>query len=338
MSLAAFTNRIFAGENLPRQEIRAAFDGIMQGQESDDELVAFLKALHEKGETAEEIAGAADALRGHMTRLPTRHAIVVDTCGTGGTGSEIFNVSTAAAIVAAAAGFAVAKHGNRSVTSNSGSSDVLAALGLNLDAPVEVVARCLEELGICFCFAPKFHPAMKNVAAARKKLGTQSIFNLLGPLCNPAGAQHQVMGVGRPELRERMAHALQLLGTTRAVIVGGADGCGELTLGGETSVLELVKGALHQTTWTPADFGLPQADCETMKITGPEQSAALIQRILSGERGPPRDMVILNAAAAIWVASAGRTLMDCARQAAEAIDTGRAQALLARWTAFTQKT
>jgi len=337
MTLQKWISHVAAGQNLPREEIRAAVAGIMRGEETEDELAAFLKALHDKGETAEEIAGAAEALRSHMTPLPTTQGVIVDTCGTGGTGSEIFNVSTAAAIVAAAAGVAVAKHGNRSVTSKSGSSDVLAALGINLDAPVEVVARCLDELGICFCFAPKFHPAMKHVAGARKKLGTQSIFNLLGPLCNPAGAKHQVMGVGRPELRTRMASALAQLQTTRAVIVGGSDGCGELSLAGETQVIELNNDVMKEFVWTPADFGLQPAGIETMVIENPIQSAALIRRILAGEPGPPRDMVVLNAAAAIWIANPAISLLDSAQRAAKALDSHQAQGLLARWAALTHQ-
>jgi anthranilate phosphoribosyltransferase len=334
-SLTDWTRHLQTGQSLPREEIRAAFDRIMQGQESDDDLAAFLAALHAKGETAEEIAGAAEAMRTHMTHLPTQRSVVVDTCGTGGTGSDIFNVSTAAAIVTAAAGVAVAKHGNRSVTSKSGSSDVLAKLGVNVQSPVEVTAHTLAELGICFCFAPVFHPAMKHVAAARKRLGTQTIFNLLGPLCNPAGARYQVMGVGRPELRERMAGALGQLKTERAVIVG-SPGCGELSLQGPTDVIEVSPRGQQATQWNPADFGLSPAGFETMKIDGPEASAALIRRILAGEQGPPRDMVVINAAAAIWIATPGISLMEAASRAQEAIGCGAAARLLGRWAAMTQ--
>lgn len=334
-SLTAWIHHLQAGEHLPRAEIRAAFDRIMQGQESEEELAAFLAALHAKGETADEIAGAAEAMRAHMTRLPTSREVVVDTCGTGGTGSDIFNVSTAAAIVTAASGVAVAKHGNRSVTSKSGSSDVLSQLGVNLQAPVAVMARSLEELGICFCFAPQFHPAMKHVAGARKRLGTQTIFNLLGPLCNPAGARHQVMGVGRTELRPLMASALQQLGAARGVIVG-SDGCGELSLAGTTDVIEIRGNESSATTWSPADFGLRPAGFETMKIDGPGASAALIRRIFAGEAGPPRDIVVMNAAAAIWIATPGISLLEAAARAQDAIDQGDASGLLTRWAELTQ--
>jgi anthranilate phosphoribosyltransferase len=341
MSLATWIKSLEQQKNLPRAEIRAAFTRIMQGTIQEEELATFLRLLHDKGETAEEIAGAAEALRSYMTPLPTTREVVVDTCGTGGTGSKIFNVSTAAAIVTAAAGVAVAKHGNRSVTSVSGSSDVLTALGVNITAPIEVIARCLDELGICFCFAPHFHPAMKHVAAVRKKLGTQTIFNLLGPLCNPAGAKYQVMGVGRAELRPKMASALQQLDTTRAIVVGGQyengeEACGELSLAGNTDVIELVEATQKHAVWTPANFGLQAAGFETMGIDSPAASAALIRGILAGEKGPPRDMVVLNAAAAIWVATPDVSLQDCATRASEAIDSGGAADLLIRWAALSQ--
>jgi anthranilate phosphoribosyltransferase len=312
----------------------------MQGSESEAELAAFLVALHDKGETAEEIAGAAEVMRSFMTKLPTERTVVVDTCGTGGTGSKIFNVSTAAAIVTAAAGVAVAKHGNRSVTSVSGSSDVLAQLGVKLDAPLEVVARCLEELGLCFCFAPQFHPAMKHVAVVRKKLGIQTIFNLLGPLCNPAGAKYQVMGVGRTEHRPLLASALQQLQTTRAVIVGGAshaEACGELSLAADTHAIEITAGRQQEMFWSPADFGLPTAGFETLLIDSPAASATLIRRVLAGEKGPPRDMVVLNAAAAIWIASPGLSLPAAATQASAALDSGRAAELLKKFAAMTNE-
>lgn len=334
MSLQRWIKPLTARENLPREEMRAAFSQIMQGTESADNLGQFLTSLHEKGETAEEIAGAAEVMRSVMTRLPTDRTVVVDTCGTGGTGSKIFNVSTAAAIVTAAAGVAVAKHGNRSVTSVSGSSDVLTALGVNILAPIEVIARCLEELRLCFCFAPQFHPAMRHVREVRQKLGIQTIFNLLGPLCNPAGAKYQVMGVGRPELRPLLASALQRLQTTRSVIVGGAsqagEACGELSLASETQAIEVTADRQQQLVWSPKDFGLPTAGFETLLIDGAAASAALIRRVLAGEPGPARDMVVLNAAAAIWIATPNLTLPAAAAKAQEAIDSGQAKELLAK--------
>lgn len=342
MSLARWIKPLQHRENLLREEMRAAFTRIMQGSESDDELGQFLTALHDKGETAEEIAGAAEVMRSFMTRLPTERTVIVDTCGTGGTGSKIFNVSTAAAIVTAAAGVAVAKHGNRSVTSVSGSSDVLTQLGVNILAPIEVIARCLDELGLCFCFAPQFHPAMKHVAPVRKKLGIQTIFNLLGPLCNPAGAKYQVMGVGRPELRSLLATALQQLQTIRSIIVGGIcepgeEACGELSLATATQAIEVTADKQNSAVWSAADFGLQPAGFESMTIDSAAASSALIRRVLAGEKGPPRDMVVLNAAAAIWIASPNLTLPAAAAQASEAIDSGEAAQLLAKFVAMTNE-
>lgn len=341
MSLAHWIEPVKRRQDLTRAEMRAAFTRIMDGSAREDELAEFLRALHDKGESADEIAGAALALRSYMTPLPTSRTVLVDTCGTGGTGSQIFNVSTAAAIVTAAAGVAVAKHGNRSVTSVSGSSDVLTELGVNIHAPIEVVAASLDELGLCFCFAQLFHPAMKHVAAVRKKLGIRTIFNLLGPLLNPAGAKYQVMGVARAELRPKMAQALAQLDAARAIIVGGQcengqEACGELSLAGNTEVIELAAATQKQMVWSPADFGLQPAGFETMTIDSSKASAALIRRILAGEKGPPRDMVVMNAAAAIWVATPNASLTDCASRASEAIDNGRAADLLARWVALTQ--
>ena len=209
--LNSYLGRLAAGEDLTLPEMTAVIDLVMQGQCAEGEIALLLTALRAKGETADEIAGAAMAMRKHMTRIRSSRLGLVDTCGTGGDGSGTFNISTAAALVAAAAGVPVAKHGNRSITSRSGSADVLASLGVNIEAPVATVERCLDELGICFCFAPQLHTAMKHVAPVRKKLGVPTIFNLLGPLCNPAGAPFQVLGVGKPELHERLAAVLARL-------------------------------------------------------------------------------------------------------------------------------
>ncbi|HTN76136.1 MAG TPA: anthranilate phosphoribosyltransferase, partial [Pirellulaceae bacterium] len=277
-----------------------------------------------------EIAGAALALRQHMTLIHTQRSGLLDTCGTGGVGSTLFNISTSAAIVAAAAGVSVAKHGNRSITSKSGSADVLAALGVNIDAPPATVERCLDELGLCFCFAPKQHPAMRHVSAVRKQLGVPTIFNLLGPLCNPAGAPFQLMGVGRPERHAIMAEVLALLGTQRAIVVTGNDGLGEITLSTSTQVTEVRDGQLRSFVWQPSDFGLQPAEATTLLVDGPAASAAKVQAVLAGESGPPRDIVLLNAAAALWTAGHGSDLIACAQAAATAIDSGAARDLLAK--------
>jgi anthranilate phosphoribosyltransferase len=271
-----------------------------------------------------------------MTPIRTHRAGVVDTCGTGGVGSKLFNISTTAALVAAAAGAPVAKHGNRSVTSKSGSADVLAAMGVNLDAPASVVERCLDELGICFCFAPAMHPAMKHVGPVRRALGVPTIFNLLGPLCNPAGAPYQVLGVGRNELRPTLAAVLAQLGTDQAVVVSGADGLGEISLTAETYVTLVRGGELQETVWTPEQFGLARAPVESLTVSGPDESAALVRRVLGGEHGPARDIVVLNAAAALWIAGADRELDRCARLAETALDRGAAADLLAQLAALTR--
>jgi anthranilate phosphoribosyltransferase len=327
--------RLSSGQNLSLDEMTDVIDHVMSGEIPANEIALFLTALRAKGETVDEIAGAALAMRRHMTPIRTTRTNLVDTCGTGGIGSELFNISTTAAIVTAAAGVPVAKHGNRSMTSKSGSADVLAALGIQVDAEVPVVERCLDELGICFCFAPRLHPAMKHVAPVRKQLGIPTIFNLLGPLCNPAGASRQLMGVGRRELHATMAAVLARLGTERAVVVHGTDGLGEVSLAAATDVIEVVGNQMCELSWKAADFGLTPAGLESLRVTGPEESAAIVRRVLAGEGGPPRDMVVLNAAAALWTAEtrleAGATLHECAARAAAAIDSGAASDLLERW-------
>lgn len=328
--LQTILGRVSGGDDLTMVEMASVVDLIMQGQATDLQLALLLTALHAKGESVDEIAGAAFSLRRHMTPIRSRHANLVDTCGTGGGGSGTFNISTAAAIVAAAAGAPVAKHGNRRVTSKTGSADALAELGVNVEAPVTLVEQCLDELGVCFCFAPLLHPSMKNVSAVRRSLGFPTIFNLLGPLCNPAGAPFQVLGVGRPELRNLLAAALARLGTRRAVVVWGEDGLGEVTLGGATQVTEVRDGQLQERVWTPADFGLPQTDKQLLLAADPAASAAIIREVLSGKPGPARDITLANAAAALWVAGRESTLVTGVRRAAEAVDRGDAARLLER--------
>ena len=323
--------RVSAGHDLSLAEMADVIDHVMRGECADNEIALLLTALRAKGESVDEIAGAAQAMRRHMTPIRHSRTGVVDTCGTGGDGSGTFNISTAAAIVTAAAGVPVAKHGNRSITSKSGSADVLAELGINIEAPVNVVERCLEELGICFCFAPHLHSAMKHVAPIRRQLGFPTIFNLLGPLCNPASAPFQVLGVGKPELKERIAAALARLGIEHAAVVSGDDGLDEVTLGGTTQVIEIRGHETSQLSWRPEDFGLPAASRETMLIASPQESAGIIRRVLSGERGPCRDIVLVNAAAALWIAGRERSPAACTLLAAAAIDSGQATDLLARW-------
>jgi anthranilate phosphoribosyltransferase len=303
----------------------------MDGVCDEDSIARLLTGLHQKGETVAEVAGAASAMRRHMTPIRSSRPNLIDTCGTGGDGSKTFNISTAAAIVTAAAGVPVAKHGNRGMTSRSGSADVLAALGVNVNADVARVEDCLETLGICFCFAPLLHASMKHVSAVRKRLGTPTIFNILGPLVNPASAPFQLLGVGRADLQPLLAEALLLLGIRRATVVHGADGLDEVTLGGATQVMEVLEdGHLCHFQWQPADFGLEPAERQTMLVSGPEESAAMIRGILEGQKGPPRDIVIMNVAAALWTVGQSSSLVECVQNARNAIDAGAAIDLLKR--------
>ena len=324
---------VSGGGDLSMDQMATAIGSIMRGECRENEIALLLTALKAKGETVPEIAGAAKAMREAMTQIKTQRSPLVDTCGTGGDGSQTFNISTAAAIVASAAGATVAKHGNRSISSKSGSADVLRELGVNVDASVPQVERCLDEVGICFCFAPLFHHSMKHVAKVRRELGVPTIFNMLGPLCNPAGAEFQLVGVGRPELRQKLAAALQLLETKRAIVVHGTDVLDEVTIEGDTAVSEIRNGELHEYTWNPKQFGLNVDSKDTFKVSGPEESAAIVRDILAGNNcGPAHDIVVINAAAALWILE-GTTPPDgdhsaLAERAAEAIRSGAAMAKL----------
>jgi anthranilate phosphoribosyltransferase len=323
--------RVEAGNDLSMDEMSRAIGLIMEGKCDDDQIARLLVALHNKGESVAEVAGAAAAMRQHMTRIRTRHRDVLDVVGTGGDGSGTFNISTAAALVAAAAGVPVAKHGNRAFTSRSGSADVLAKLGVNIEADVSVVEACLDELGICFCFAPLLHKAMKHVGPVRKKLSTPTIFNILGPLANPAAAPFQLLGVGRPNLRPLLAEALSMLGTQRVLVVHGADGLDEVSTSDTTHVTEATAGGpSREFEWTPSDFGIEPSPRDHLLVDGPDQSAAIIRGVFDGQPGPPRDVVVANAAAALWTARPNDSLSDCARRATEAIRSGAAADLLAR--------
>jgi len=309
-------------------EMAAVMDVVMRGQVPGPEIAAFLTALHEKGETVQEVAGAAAALRRHMAPIRSTHHDLIDTCGTGGDRSGTFNISTAAALVTAAAGGHVAKHGNRGVTSRSGSADVLAELGVNIEADIATVERCLDELGICFCFAPLMHPSMKHVAAVRRALGIPTIFNMLGPLSNPASAPYQLLGVGRASLRPVLAAALCLLGTRRAAVVCGADGLDEVSIAAATHVTLIEDSSCQETTWNPEDFKISPSALDTLIVGGPEASAQVIRAVLAGQPGPARDIVVANAGAALWVAGHADSRAAAAYMAQAAIDSGHAQQLL----------
>jgi anthranilate phosphoribosyltransferase len=320
-----------AGKDLTFEQMSDVMNHIMDGACDEDSIARLLSALHQKGETVSEVAGAASAMRRHMTPIRSTRPNLIDTCGTGGDGSKTFNISTAAAIVTAAAGVPVAKHGNRGMTSRSGSADVLAALGVNVNAGVAQVENCLETLGICFCFAPLLHASMKHVAAVRKQLRTPTIFNILGPLVNPASAPFQLLGVGRAELQPLMAEALLRLGIRRALVVHGTDGLDEVTLAGATQVMEVNEGRLRRFRWQPADFGFEPAEREEMLVSSPEESAAMILGIFDGSVvGPPREIVIINSAAALWTARQASSLLECVHNAQSAIDEGKAAELLKR--------
>jgi len=328
--IEAIAARVSRGESLTMDEMAETIGHIMEGRCEEKAIADLLVGLHEKGETVAEVAGAAAAMRRHMTPIRTDRHDIIDVVGTGGDGSGTFNISTAAALVTAAAGQPVAKHGNRRFTSKTGSADVLAELGVNIEADVTLVEACLEDLGICFCFAPLLHQAMKHVGPVRKKLATPTIFNILGPLANPACAPYQLLGVGKPHLRPLLSEALAMLGTRRVLVVHGTDGLDEVTVGAPTEVTEAADGNLNEFIWSPEDFGLPTSSLDAMLVETPAESAALIRQILEGQKGPARDVVVANAAAAIWTANPAGSLLDCARKAADAIDTGAAAGLLAR--------
>ena len=314
-------------------EVAETFNQIICGGCSEGEVARWLLALNRKGPSVSEVAGAALALRRKMTPIRSSRPELLDTCGTGGDQLHTFNVSTAAALVTAAAGVPVAKHGNRGASSRSGSAAVLVVLGVNIEADVARVERCLDELGICFCFAPLLHSAMKHVGPVRKKLGVPTIFNILGPLINPAGASRQLLGVGRAELRPLLAEALVLLGTARSVVVHGSDGLDEVTLTGPTEVTEAT-GQVRHFRWAPADFGLGCIELKNIQVSGPEQSAATIREVLAGQTGPARDIIVANAAAALWTAGAVPSPLAGAQRAAEAIDSDAASDLLSRLVAL----
>lgn len=329
----AFTTilgRVAGGEDLSAEEMQQAIEAVMGGQVPDAQVALLLTSLRVKGETVDEVVGAARALRRHMTPLRTSRVGVVDTCGTGGDRSGTFNISTAAALVAAAAGVPVAKHGNRGFSSRSGSADVLLELGVNVLAEPRWAAKALDALGIAFCFAPLWHSSMKHVARVRQQLGVPTVFNLLGPLANPASAPFQVLGVARPEVQPLLAEALWRLGIERAVVVHGEDGLDEVTLAADTIVLEVTPAGIQSLRWRPEDFGVERASLDAVKVSGPTESAAIIRQVLSGETGPARDIVVINAAAAIWVAGRASSLAQAAMLARRAIDEHAAEALLER--------
>jgi anthranilate phosphoribosyltransferase len=310
---------------------------VMEGKVTPVQLSAILMGLHVKTESVSEIAAAAFVMREFSTKVATvglDH--LVDTCGTGGDRAHTFNISTTAAFVAAAAGARVAKHGGRSVSSKSGSADVLESLGVNLALTPEQVGLCLREVGLGFMFAPNHHPAMKHAAPVRKELGMRTILNILGPLTNPAGAPNQVMGVFHPDLVGIQARVLQMLGSRHVLTVHGADGLDEITITGPTHVAELVNGNVTEYVLEPGQFGVATAPIEAIQVAGPDESRSRVLAVLANEPGPSRDVVVLNAAAALYVSGVVSSLTDGVKLAGETIASGAARASLDRLVSFTR--
>jgi anthranilate phosphoribosyltransferase len=339
MTATPFTHvlaRLAEGARLTRAETRGAMDAIMQGDATPAQIGAFLMALRLRGETPEEIAGAAESMRAHARRIRSDRRPLLDTCGTGGDRSGTFNISTAAAFVVAGAGLAVAKHGNRSVSSRCGSADVLEALGARIDLPPEGVEACLAATGMGFLFAPLHHGAMKYAAAPRKELALRTLFNVLGPLSNPAGATHQVLGVYAAPLTETLATVLSILGSEGAMVVHGEGGLDEIALSGPTRVTEWRNGTLRTYTVTPAGLGATEAPPDTLRGGDAAQNAGMIRALLTDREGPPREVVCLNAGAALYVAGRAATLREGVEAAREVVASGRAAAALQAFVDFTR--
>ena len=318
---------LVAGNPLSMEEAAGVMNEIMSGEATPAQIGAFITALRVKGETAEEIAGMAVVMREKALRVETSGPMV-DTCGTGGDGSGTFNISTTAAFVVAGAGAKVAKHGNRAMSGNCGSADVLEALGVKIDLSPQGVQRCLEEIGIGFMFAPSFHPAMKHAAGPRREIGIRTVFNILGPLTNPAWAQAQVIGVAEASLGEKMAQVLGLLGSKHALVVHGQDGLDEITLSGQTQVWEMKKGLVTSYAISPGDVGLHESDREAIRGGSVEANASILKDVLGGKGGPARDVVLMNAAAALIAADRASNLREGVALATGAIDSGATHAKL----------
>ena len=319
--------KVAAGNSLSQEEAAEAFDLVMSGAATPAQIGALVMGLRVRGETVDEIAGAARAMRAKVLTVRAPEG-AIDTCGTGGDGKGTFNISTCAAFVVAGAGVPVAKHGNRAISSRSGSADVLRELGVNIEASPETISRCIAECGLGFMFAPTHHAAMRHVAQVRTELGTRTIFNLLGPLANPAGAKYQIIGVFGKEWVEPIAQVLALLGTTRAWVVHGSDGLDELTTTGISDVAVVDAGKVSTFRISPRNAGLPDARSEDLTGGNAVENAAHIRAVLGGLKGPLRDIVLLNAAAALLVAGKASTLREGVALASESIDSGKALAVL----------
>ena len=320
-------NALVEGHSLTMGEAAASMNEIMEGDATPAQFGAYVTALRLKGETVQEIAGMARVMREKALHVSVAAALV-DTAGTGGDRSGSFNISTTAALVAAGAGIKVAKHGNRAMSGATGSADVLEALGVNIDLSPEGVQQCIEEVGFGFMFAQRYHPSMRFAAGPRREIGIRNVFNILGPLTNPAGAKRQVIGVADPAMARRMAEVLGTLGSERALVVHGEDGKDELTITGPSQVWELKDGSVTEYAFTPDSVGLQTAAAGTLTATSPDDSAATVRSVLGGTFGPARDVVLLNAAAALAVGDAAQSLSDGVALASESIDSGAASRVL----------
>ncbi len=328
MKISALLEKLMRRENLSVEESSEAMAAIMSGEATPAQVGALLVGLTMKGERPAEIVGLAKAMRANAVPVSKTYDDLFDTCGTGGDRSGTFNISSAAALVAAAAGLRVAKHGNRSVSSMCGSADVYEALGVNIGAEPAIVERSLDKVGIAFFFAPTYHPSMRHAAPVRKELAVRTAFNLLGPLTNPAGTRHQLVGVPHSELTELIARALLLLGSNRAWVVHGADGIDEMSTTGHTKISECRDGTVSTFYVHPSDFGIPKADRKDLQGGDAGTNAAIVREILGGQTGPRRDVVLLNAGASLFVGGKADSVRNGIARAAEAIDSGAAQAKL----------
>lgn len=331
-------SRAIAGEDLSIDEARWAFDRIMDGEWSEAQIAGLLVALATKGESVSEFTGAAQAMRSHVVSVDVAELDIVDTCGTGGTGISTFNISTAAGFVAAGAGVPIAKHGNRTNTRASGSANVLAELGVNLECDPAGEARCLRQANVCFLFAMTHHPAMRFAGPVRKQLGVRTIFNVLGPLTNPAGAKRQVLGVASEALVEPLAGVLRELGAERAMVVHSADGLDEISTTAPATIASLAEGSIAVTTLDATDLGLPRARLEDLMVATAGESARVVRSVLEGKAGPARDITAVNAAAAILVAGKADTLAEALKLAQRSIDSGAARTALEKLVAVSNAT
>ena len=325
MNIREAIEKLVNRSHLSEAETIEVMNQIMTGEATPLQVASFLTALRMKGETVEEITGAARVMREKAHRVKVGTKMVLDTCGTGGDQKGTFNISTTSAFVVAGAGLNFAKHGNRSVSSQSGSADVLGALGVKVDAPKQRVESCIEKIGIGFLFAPLLHEAMKYAVQPRRDIGIRTVFNLLGPLTNPAMASHQLIGLYSGELVPTIAHVLKNLGSVRAMVVHGIEGLDEISLCGPTKVAELRDGKVEEYTLEPERFGLTKCQLEDLHGGTAEQSAAIVRGVLQGNKGPARDVVLLNSGAALYVGGAAASIQEGTRIAAESIDSGKAQ-------------